>query len=46
MSWFGQIVVMDHRSVHQSARAKDFIQAAGSYLLFLPTYSPNLNPID
>jgi len=42
----GQIVVLDNLSVHKSARAKALIQAAGCYLVFLPTYSPDLNPIE
>jgi transposase len=42
----GQIVVLDNLSVHKSARAKALIHAAGCYLVFLPTYSPDLNPIE
>jgi len=42
----GQIVIWDNLSVHKSARAKALIQAAGCQLVFLPTYSPDLNPIE
>lgn len=42
----GQIVVLDNLSVHKSARAKALIHAAGGQLVFLPTYSPDLNPIE
>ncbi|MDF2762529.1 MAG: Transposase protein, partial [Thermomicrobiales bacterium] len=42
----GQIVVLDNLSVHKSARAKALIEAAGCQLLFLPTYSPDFNPIE
>jgi transposase len=42
----GQIVVLDNLSVHKSARAKALIEAAGCRLIFLPTYSPDLNPIE
>ncbi len=42
----GQIVVLDNLSVHKSARARDLIEAAGAELWFLPTYSPDLNPIE
>src|SRR5215203_99425 len=42
----GQIVVLDNLSVHKSARAKALIQAAGGHLVFLPTYSPDFNPIE
>jgi transposase len=42
----GQIVVPDNRSVHKSARARQLIEAAGAELGFLPTYSPDFNPIE
>lgn len=42
----GQIVVLDNRSVHKSARARDLIEQAGAELWFLPTYSPDFNPIE
>jgi len=42
----GQTVVLDNLSVHKSARARALIEAAGCRLCFLPTYSPDLNPIE
>lgn len=42
----GQIVVLDNLSVHKSATAKALIEAAGCHLVFLPTYSPDMNPIE
>ena len=42
----GQTVVLDNLSVHQSARARDLLAGAGCALRFLPTYSPDLNPIE
>ena len=42
----GQTVVLDNLSVHRSARARHLIEAAGCALRFLPTYSPDLNPIE
>jgi transposase len=42
----GQTVVMDNLSVHKSPRARELIQAKGCFLKFLPTYSPDLNPIE
>lgn len=42
----GQIVVLDNRSVHKSARARALIEAAGAERWFLPTYSPDFNPIE
>jgi transposase len=42
----GQTVILDNLSVHQSARARDLIAAAGCARRFLPTYSPDFNPIE
>jgi transposase len=42
----GDIVILDNLSVHKSARAKAAIRARGARLLFLPQYSPDLNPIE
>jgi transposase len=42
----GQILVLDNLSVHKSARARQLIESAGGHLVFLPTYSPDLNPIE
>lgn len=42
----GDIVVMDNNSIHQLAEIEDAIEAAGAWVLFLPTYSPDLNPIE
>ena len=42
----GQVVAPDTRSVHKSAAAKRPIAAAGGRLVFLPTSSPDLNPIE
>jgi transposase len=42
----GQTVVLDNLSVHKSATARHLIEAAGCRLVFLPTYSPDFNPIE
>lgn len=42
----GQTVVLDNLSVHKSATARALIEAAGCQLVFLPTYSPDFNPIE
>jgi transposase len=42
----GQTVILDNLSVHKSARARQLIEAAGCALRFLPTYSPDFNPIE
>jgi len=42
----GDIVIMDNLAAHKSAPVKDAIEAVGARLLFLPPYSPDLNPIE
>jgi transposase len=42
----GDIVVMDNLSSHKSQAVRNAIRAAGAKLLFLPPYSPDLNPIE
>ncbi len=42
----GQIVVWDNLSIHKSVRAREQIEACGCELWFLPTYSPDFNPIE
>jgi transposase len=42
----GQVVIADNLSVHQNARARALIEAAGCSLRFLPPYSPDFNPIE
>lgn len=42
----GQVVVMDNLSVHKAPRIRQLIEQAGCRLLFLPPYSPDLNPIE
>jgi len=42
----GDIVVMDNLSSHKRPAVRRAIRAAGARLLFLPPYSPDLNPIE
>lgn len=42
----GQIVVLDNASFHKSLRTKELLESVGCNLLFLPPYSPDLNPIE
>ena len=42
----GQTVVLDNLSVRKSAVARDWIEAAGCHLRFLPTYAPGFNSIE
>ena len=40
------IVIMDNLPVHKAPAVRRAIEAAGAQLLFLPPYSPDLNPIE
>jgi transposase len=42
----GQVVVMDNLSAHKGGRVKELIESRGCELLYLPPYSPDLNPIE
>jgi transposase len=42
----GQIVLMDNLSVHKSAWVRDLVEEKGCQLWLLPSYSPDLNPIE
>jgi transposase len=42
----GDIVVLDNLSSHKSEHARTLIESRGAELVFLPPYSPDLNPIE
>jgi transposase len=42
----GQIVLMDNLSVHRSRWVRDLIEQRGCQLWLLPSYSPEMNPIE
>ena len=42
----GDVVVADNLSSHKVAGAAQAIEAAGARLVFLPPYSPDMNPIE
>lgn len=42
----GDIVGMDNNPIHKLDDIEGAIEAAGAWVLFLPTYSPDLNPIE
>ena len=42
----GDIVIMDNLPAHKSPVAKKAILDKGAWVLFLPPYSPDLNPIE
>jgi transposase len=42
----GQIVVMDNLGAHRPKRIGELIEQQGCELVYLPAYSPDLNPIE
>lgn len=42
----GQYVVMDNAAFHKSQKTKELIESVGCKVIFLPPYSPDLNPIE
>ncbi len=42
----GDVVVMDNLAAHKVAGVREAIRAVGASLLYLPPYSPDLNPIE
>ena len=42
----GQVVVMDNLSAHKGGKVREIVEGYGCELLYLPPYSPDLNPIE
>jgi transposase len=42
----GDVVVLDNLSAHQVTGIEELLAACGAHLLYLPPYSPDLNPIE
>ena len=42
----GDVVVMDNLGSHKSKAVRDAIRSVGAHRIFLPAYSPDLNPIE
>jgi transposase len=42
----GTVVILDNLSTHKSQRAAQALRKRGCWFLFLPPYSPDLNPIE
>jgi len=42
----GQVVVLDGLGAHRTQKVTELIEARGADLVFLPSYSPDLNPIE
>ncbi len=42
----GQVVILDNAAFHKSKKTKELIESVGCKVIFLPPYSPDLNPIE
>jgi transposase len=42
----GRVVIMDNLPAHKPARVRELIEERGCELIYLPSYSPDLNPIE
>jgi transposase len=42
----GDVVILDNLAAHKSQKAETLLRARGAWFLFLPPYSPDLNPIE
>jgi len=42
----GSVLVLDNASIHRGGAIRELVEAAGCSLLYLPPYSPDLNPIE
>ena len=42
----GQVVILDNATFHKSQRTRELIESVGCTVIFLPPYSPDLNPIE
>jgi len=42
----GQVLIIDNAAFHKGGKIKQLIESVGCRLLYLPTYSPDLNPIE
>ena len=42
----GDVVILDNLSSHKSPKAAELLKSLGAWFLFLPPYSPDLNPIE
>jgi putative transposase len=42
----GQTIALDNISFHKTAKVRSLIESIGCKILYLPTYSPDLNPIE
>ena len=40
------VLVMDNAQIHHNGQVADIVESRGSLLIYLPAYSPDLNPIE
>ncbi|KLT21783.1 transposase [Wolbachia endosymbiont of Armadillidium vulgare str. wVulC] len=46
LSQYKNLIILDNASFHKSERTKKLIESVECKVLFLPPYSPDLNPIE
>lgn len=44
--WSGSVLVMDNARTHHGGKIASVVEGAGCHVLYLPAYSPDLNPIE
>jgi transposase len=44
--WEGQVVVLDGLGAHRTDKVRELIERRGADVVFLPSYSPDMNPIE
>ena len=42
----GQVIVLDGLGAHRKEKVRELVERGGADLVFLPSYSPDLNPIE
>ena len=42
----GQVLILDNASFHKSVKTRKLVESYGCEILYLPPYSPDLNPIE
>jgi len=42
----GNVVILDNLATHRSPKAAEILKDFGAWFVFLPRYSPDLNPIE
>ena len=42
----GRVMVLDGLAVHRTEKVRELVEGRGAVLVFVPSYSPDLNPIE